>query len=86
MPGGWSSRLAGAVCSGLSTTTGKRNNLSPTDELEAIYAELPQLPCQRKCQQCCGPLLIPKIENCRIQDAGKFVPLASLDTVELNSM
>jgi uncharacterized protein len=56
------------------------------DSLEAIYAEIPRLDCQQKCQGCCGPLLVPKIEHRRIEQAGKIVTLASLAHVELNSM
>jgi putative zinc- or iron-chelating protein len=80
---GWPS-LRAAACTDRSIISGRRNILSPSDELDALYAELPRLHCQRKCFECCGPLLIPKIEWKRIEDAGKFVPLANLDTVKLH--
>lgn len=38
------------------------------EELDAIYAELPTVNCQRKCQGCCGPILIPKIEARRLEE------------------
>lgn len=59
--------------------------MNANSELDAIYDSLPRLDCQKKCQECCGPLLVPKIEWQRIEEAGKFVPLASLERVELHT-
>jgi hypothetical protein len=36
-------------------------------QLEALYAELPAIPCQRKCHESCGPILMTKLEWTRIE-------------------
>ena len=38
------------------------------EQLEALYATLPTVNCQQKCQDCCGPILIPKIEAKRLEE------------------
>lgn len=50
-----------------------------SDSLEAIYAELPELRCQRKCQEACGPVLMSTAEEGKFRAAGKVVP----DPVEM---
>lgn len=35
--------------------------------LDALYATLPQLHCQQKCQECCGPIRMARLEWERIQ-------------------
>lgn len=35
--------------------------------LERLYANLPKIDCQGKCQGCCGPLIVPAFEAERIQ-------------------
>lgn len=42
--------------------------MTPYEKLDALYAELPTMNCQRKCQSCCGPILIPKIEVARLEE------------------
>jgi uncharacterized protein len=36
-------------------------------ELRAIYAELPAVNCQQKCQDCCGPILASPTEKLRME-------------------
>ena len=45
------------------------------EQLEALYATLPTVQCQRKCQACCGPILIPKIEAQRLEEKRGFLQL-----------
>jgi Fe-S-cluster containining protein len=42
--------------------------MSKYEELDALYAELPTVACQRKCWNYCGPILIPKIEAQRLEE------------------
>jgi uncharacterized protein len=35
-------------------------------EIDAVYAQLPKLACQRKCQECCGPVFMSAAEWRRI--------------------
>ena len=35
-------------------------------QLDALYAELPTLACQRKCQEACGPIFLSQIELWRL--------------------
>lgn len=44
------------------------------DSLQAIYAELPNLECQGKCQEACGPILMSDTEEQVMRSAGKTVP------------
>lgn len=38
--------------------------------LDEIYAEIPALPCKRKCQECCGPIAFTPIEARLMEAAG----------------
>jgi hypothetical protein len=38
--------------------------------LEALYAELPEVACQGKCQTCCGPIEMSPAEQMRIRSVG----------------
>jgi Fe-S-cluster containining protein len=42
--------------------------VSHQQTLEAIYAKIPALACQRKCQECCGPISMTVLEYVRIFD------------------
>lgn len=44
------------------------------DSLEAIYAAVPSLRCQGKCQDACGPVAMSKAEEAVFDTAGKEVP------------
>lgn len=35
-------------------------------ELEALYAELPKIECKGLCQECCGPIMMSRLEMSRI--------------------
>ena len=47
------------------------------EQLDAIYASIPNLDCQRKCQECCGPILCSGVEFRRMKDAS-LVPLGKM--------
>lgn len=51
---------------------------SAQKELEALYAELPTLDCQGKCQESCGPIGMSKWENVRIRRRLKMRKLPPL--------
>jgi uncharacterized protein len=53
------------------------------EQLQAIYAELPTMDCQRKCQEYCGPLLIPRVEFFNIENAGMVLSLGPISAVQL---
>jgi uncharacterized protein len=40
--------------------------VSVAAQIDAIYARIPKLDCQRKCQECCGPILMSRFEWQRI--------------------
>ena len=42
------------------------------DSLQAIYAEIPPVNCQRKCQEACGPILMSNAEMVIIQCVGQL--------------
>lgn len=42
--------------------------------LEAVYARLPKLNCQGKCQACCGPIGLTKVEHDRMAERGRPMP------------
>ncbi len=50
---------------------------SVDDQLEAIYAELPDIDCQGRCWDSCGPIEMSKIERDRIRKAGVEIPFGS---------
>jgi hypothetical protein len=39
-------------------------------ELRAIYEQLPAVNCQRKCQECCGPIIVSPAERLRMEVVG----------------
>lgn len=38
-------------------------------EVDAMYAKLPELDCKGLCQECCGPIMMSRIEWVRIQES-----------------
>lgn len=44
------------------------------DRLDAIYAILPKMECKGLCQECCGPILMTRLEWKRIKSANKGKP------------
>lgn len=46
-------------------------------QLDRIYARIPRLDCQRKCQECCGPIMCYSAEWKRMESAS-LVPLKVL--------
>jgi len=38
------------------------NDTAKYQALQALYARLPKLECQRKCQECCGPVTMTRLE------------------------
>lgn len=53
------------------------NNTAKLAALEALYALLPKIECQRKCQECCGPIMMTRLE-------AKRLPELDCDMVPLN--
>lgn len=53
--------------------------MTPYEQLDELYATLPKVQCQRKCQDYCGPILIPKIEAKRLEEHRGF-----LETIAAN--
>lgn len=49
-------------------------NQSINERLDAIYATLPSIACQRKCKGCCGPLMVPRIEYKRMESQVGWIP------------
>lgn len=39
-----------------------------TEEIDRLYATLPHIECQRRCQKYCGPILMSKAESDRIAE------------------
>ena len=39
-----------------------------TEEIDRLYATLPHIECQRRCQKACGPILMSKAEADRIAE------------------
>lgn len=52
------------------------------EQLEALYATLPKVSCKRKCQGCCGPLLIPEIELRRMEEKTGYIQQDSRQHLE----
>ena len=46
-----------------------------TDEIEAVYAALPQIQCQRECWRACGPISMSYVEADRIVEHVAAHPL-----------
>lgn len=38
------------------------NDTRKLEALRALYARLPKLACQRRCQECCGPVTMTRLE------------------------
>jgi len=51
-------------------------NTAKLAALESLYAMLPKIVCQRKCQDCCGPIMMTRLEARRL-------PELKCDTVPL---
>lgn len=47
--------------------------------LDRLYAELPTIACQRKCESSCGPILMSRIEDERITKKLGYEPVMTLD-------
>src|SRR6266702_1885774 len=59
-------------------------DMTPFEQLDELYATLPTVECKRLCQAYCGPLLIPKIEHCRLEEKRGFIPLTAGRVTVLN--
>jgi Fe-S-cluster containining protein len=44
------------------------NNTAKLAALEALYAMLPKIECQRKCQDYCGPIMMTRLEAKRLPE------------------
>ena len=44
------------------------NNTAKLAALEALYSMLPKIECQRKCQECCGPIMMTRLEAKRLPE------------------
>lgn len=44
------------------------NNTAKLAALESLYAQLPKIECQRKCQECCGPIVMTRLEARRLPE------------------
>lgn len=44
------------------------NNTAKIAALESLYAQLPKIECQRKCQECCGPIVMTRLEARRLPE------------------
>ena len=53
--------------------------MKPMGPIDTIYAKLPTLHCQRKCQQSCSPILMTRLEWMRIKKRLGYAPKASLE-------
>lgn len=49
--------------------------------LETIYARVPALDCQKKCQEFCGPIAMTELEAERIKKRFKSLPVANKNMV-----
>ena len=48
----------------------------------AAYAKIPQVNCQRKCQEACGPIMMSKSEQRRIENhVGRKVNFLNMETL-----
>ena len=69
--------------------------MTPFEQLEALYATIPKVDCRRKCQGACGPILLTRIEkafleqkvgflqaNANIQIAPRFLAAFTVGDVE----
>lgn len=43
-------------------------NTARIDALESLYSQLPAIECQRKCQECCGPVIMTRLEARRLPE------------------
>lgn len=50
-------------------------------QLDALYRELPTIPCQRKCQDACGPIFMSRVEWQRITRRLGYTPHGTDDLV-----
>lgn len=55
----------------------KKANRDAVKALEAVYAKLPKLNCQGKCQACCGPIGLTPVEHDRMEERGRPLPMLS---------
>lgn len=53
----------------------KRADRDAVARLEEIYAKLPKLDCQGKCQACCGPIGLTPVEHDRMAERGQPLPM-----------
>ena len=42
--------------------------MDTTEEIDRLYAMLPHIECQRRCQKACGPILMSQAESDRIAE------------------
>ena len=51
-------------------------SVSAITHLEELYATLPKIECQRKCNAACGPVVFASVEIANVQAAGHKLPVA----------
>jgi uncharacterized protein len=44
--------------------------------LDKLYAELPTIACKRLCQECCGPIMLSRVESERLEQRKGVVRIA----------
>lgn len=44
------------------------NNTAKLAALDALYSQLPKIECQRKCHECCGPIMMTRLEARRLPE------------------
>jgi len=49
--------------------------MTAIEKLEALYALLPKVQCQRKCQRYCGPILMTRMEASRLEQKRGYLNL-----------
>lgn len=58
----------------MTVTKRKRPDREAVKRLEAVYAKLPKLACQGRCQECCGPIGMSPVEHQRMAERGRPIP------------
>jgi hypothetical protein len=48
------------------------NDTAKIKALDALYATLPRLDCQKKCSECCGPVTMTRLEAKRINQVAEI--------------
>lgn len=50
------------------------------ERLKALYARLPKITCQKRCQEYCGPISLTELEGMLIKKKYKRLPIADVGT------